>query len=135
MAEFVAKRMDSKDIGLISSSAVRAFTTAKEFAKALGMTEDDVYYEEELYMADEEEALKIIKSAPDDCDTLFIFGHNPGFTYLANRLCDANIDNVPTSGVVCMTFDIDSWKNVSFGKGKLKFFEYPKKYYKEPLSE
>ena len=135
MAEFVAKRTDSKDIGLISSSAVRAFTTAKFFAKALGMTEDDVYYEESLYLAGEYEALKVIQTAPDDYDTLFIFGHNPGFTYLANRLCDADIENVPTCGVVCITFDVDSWKDVNFGKGALKFFEYPKKYYKEPLSE
>ena len=135
MAELIAKRVESKNIALISSSAVRAFTTAAEFAKALGMTEDDVFYEENLYMASENEALNIIKTAPDDYDTLFIFCHNPGVTYLVNRLSNSNIDNVPTCGVACIEFPAASWKEIAFGKGELKFFEYPKKHYKEPLSE
>lgn len=135
MAEFIAKRTDSKNFALISSSAVRAFTTAEAFAKALGKSKDDIFYEENLYMASENEALNIIKTAPDDYNTLFIFCHNPGITYLVNRLSNSNIDNVPTCGVACITFDTDKWMDVSFGKGELKFFEYPKKYYKDPLSE
>jgi phosphohistidine phosphatase len=135
MAEFIAKRMTSDKFALISSSAIRAFSTAEAFAKALGIDKDDVFYEEDLYMASENEALNIIKTAPDDFDTLFIFSHNPGVTYLVNRLSNSNIDNVPTCGVACITFDADSWKDIAFGKGELKLFEYPKKHHKEPLSD
>ena len=139
MAQFCAKRIEphteSKNTALLSSTAVRAHSTAMEFAKALGMDKDNVFQEEGLYLSDEMETLEIVKTAPDDYGTLFIFGHNPGFTYFANRLCELQIDNIPTCGVVCARLNIDKWMDAGFGKGEKIFFEYPKKYYKEPLSE
>jgi phosphohistidine phosphatase len=132
MAELVSKKIDSKNIGMVSSTAVRAYSTAMEFGKKFGIDKDDIFQEEDLYLADENEILDTVKIAMDEFDTVFVYCHNPGITYAANRLSNTNIENVPTCGVVCMDFDIDSWKNISFGNGELKFFEYPKKYYKEP---
>lgn len=131
MADLIANKVESKNRALLSSTAVRAFTTAKVFAKALGIKEKDIIQSDELYLADEDEILGEVKTFIDDYDTLFIFGHNPGFTYFANRVCDTDIANVPTTGVVCVTFNVDKWKDIGFGKGKLEYFEYPKKYLKE----
>jgi hypothetical protein len=39
---------------------------------------------------------------------------------------DQEITNVPTSGVVCMHYNIDSWKDISLA-AELLFFDYPKK--------
>jgi phosphohistidine phosphatase len=136
MAKLAAKHVkDTSRTLLMSSDALRALTTAKEFANAIGFNETDILQNEDLYLADEFDTMDEIKTVPDNYDTLFVFGHNPGFTYLLNRLCNLNIDNVPTCGVACVQFAIDKWMDVSFGKGELIFFEYPKKYYKEPLSE
>ncbi len=131
MAELIANKVESKNPALLSSTAVRAFTTAKEFAIALGIKEKDIIQSDELYLADEDDILSEVKTFIDDYDTLFIFGHNPGLTYFANRVCDADIANVPTSGVVCVTFDVDKWMDIGYGKGNLEYFEYPKKYLKE----
>ena len=51
-----------------------------------------------------------------------MFGHNPGFTWAANQLANLDIDNIPTCGIVAMSFSVDSWSEVDFGKGKLIFF-------------
>ncbi len=56
------------------------------------------------------------------------FGHNPGFTVLANLLTDKYIDNMPTCAVAEIELNVESWKEVESDCGKLIAFEYPKKY-------
>jgi phosphohistidine phosphatase len=56
-----------------------------------------------------------------------LFGHNPGFTYFANLLCDINIYNIPTAGIVAIDFQVDRWQDTEMGMGDLVFFDYPKK--------
>lgn len=114
---------------MISSTAKRALTTAKAFAEELGYKKGNIKATDELYHADENGMLGIIKETDDSCKTLLMFGHNPEFTYFANAICDCNIDNLPTCGVLCIDFNTDSWSDVNFGKGKFISFEYPKKYF------
>jgi phosphohistidine phosphatase len=59
-----------------------------------------------------------------------VFGHNPDLTYLATYLSSSVFDNVPTSGIVCIDFDVNNWKDIQKNPGKLRFFEFPKKYRK-----
>ena len=59
-------------------------------------------------------------------NSVFFISHNPGLTDLANSLIDETIDNIPTSGVVGIQFDCDTWAEVEKGKGKKMFFEVPK---------
>jgi phosphohistidine phosphatase len=49
-------------------------------------------------------------------NSLIIFGHNEAITKFVNKFGDLLIDNVPTSGVVSLQFDIKDWKNLSKGK-------------------
>lgn len=56
-----------------------------------------------------------------------IFGHNPGFTQLANVFLHDRIYNIPTAGVVFLEFEMDYWKEISKAKLVDHFFEYPKK--------
>jgi len=114
---------------IISSTAKRALTTAKAFAEELGYKKGKIKATEELYHADENDMLEIIKNADDSCSTILLFGHNPELTYFANSICDYNIDNIPTCGILCIDFIANSWKEVDFGKGKFISFEYPRKYF------
>jgi phosphohistidine phosphatase len=68
------------------------------------------------------------KSDKDSYQQVMLFGHNPGFTELAEYLTNQRFDNIPTCGIVCMDFDITSWKEVAEGKGDVVFFDYPKKH-------
>jgi len=60
-----------------------------------------------------------------------MFGHNPGFTWLANGLTKEAIENIPTCGIVAIDFDVSSWNEIGKQSGTLRFFEYPKLYFKE----
>ncbi|RZK21105.1 MAG: histidine phosphatase family protein [Pedobacter sp.] len=123
MAERLIKKGFKFDL-IVSSPAKRAKSTAKFFAEAYHV--DDIQYEESIYEANTNALLKVVNGLDDSADTVIMFGHNPGFTDLANELSDADIYNIPTAGMVLMSFPFDSWKMVSKGTGDLVFFDYPK---------
>lgn len=123
MAERLIKRGFHFDL-MVSSLAKRAKSTAKFFAEAYQI--DAIQYEESIYEANTNALLKVVNSLNDNADTVIMFGHNPGFTDLVNELSDANIYNIPTAGMVLMSFPFYSWQMVSRGTGELVFFDYPK---------
>lgn len=123
MAERLLRRDFKFDL-MVSSPAKRAKSTAKYFAEAYGV--EHITYEESIYEANTTALLKVVNGLNDDADTVIMFGHNPGFTDFANELSDADIYNIPTAGMVLVSFPFDSWKMVSRGTGELVFFDYPK---------
>ena len=127
----MGKRFKEKDIHpdlLLSSPAKRALSTAKRIAKELKYSKDDIKTDRRLYHADEETILTVIREIKDNKNVVMVFSHNPGLTEFVNTLMNGelDIDNVPTCGVVAFQFDLVSWKDVDWGKGKLLFFDYPK---------
>ena len=97
---------------VISSSAVRAMTTAELITQEMGLPWDEILVEETLYHASEEEMLDLIQDQEDYIDGLMLFGHNPGMTALVNDLSDLGLGNLPTCGVVVIQFDVESWSQV-----------------------
>jgi len=91
---------------VISSSAVRALTTAELITQEMGLPWDEIVIDEALYHASEEDLLEIIQEQEDYLDGLMMFGHNPGMTCLVNDLSELDLDNLPTCGVVTLQFDI-----------------------------
>lgn len=114
---------------IISSTAARANEFAKIIAEELGYKKKDILSTKNLYMADEREMLQILREVKDRSKIVFMIGHNPDLTNFANTLSKHNIDNIPTSGIFAIEFDIDSWIDVNPGKGKFVSFDYPKKYF------
>ena len=49
----------------------------------------------------------------DEYNTIILFGHNPTFTNIANYFLDEKIDNLPTSGLVCIEFETDKWNTIA----------------------
>ncbi|MCG9971794.1 SixA phosphatase family protein [Christiangramia crocea] len=99
-----------------SSHAVRALETAKMFKKRLKVDDKDFKVIDDLYTFNQNELLSVIRSCPDDINKLFVFGHNPGMTILVNSLGDKKMDNLPTTGLCVIDFDVDSWKDIQKGK-------------------
>jgi phosphohistidine phosphatase len=89
---------------------------------------DNIFKKDKLYMANYNDFVQIIKEIPEQVKSAMIFGHNPGLTFFACTITKENIENIPTAGVVRIDFNINSWQEISSVKGKLIFFEYPKKY-------
>lgn len=99
-----------------SSPAVRAHETAKLFKKELSVPDEDFVVLEPLYTFNQNELLQIIRTCPDGRDKLMVFGHNPAMTILVNSLGDKKIDNLPTTGLCVIDFQIDSWEQIESGK-------------------
>lgn len=112
---------------LISSPANRAITTAREIAKKIGYPTDEVQSSREIYHEDEKGLLRIVRKQDEKHSSLMLFGHNPAFTWFANSLTGEHIENIPTAGVVGITFDSDTWQDIDFQKGRMDFFDYPRK--------
>lgn len=129
-APVMAKRLSASPAApqlLISSPAKRAITTAQIFAKALNISIQDILQDPAIYEAHQQDLLRIVKGIDNAYANAAIFGHNPGFTLLANYLAGENIYNIPTCGIVYIRFpDTDDWAAISEGTGKVVDFAYPK---------
>lgn len=125
MAERLFNKNFKPDI-LVSSPAKRAFTTAKYFAKQYAIDKSDILLEPSIYEANIKALLNVVNDLDNSYNKVIMFGHNPGFTEFVNYLADAKIYNIPTCGMVMLTFPFDEWSLVSAHTGELVFFDYPK---------
>ena len=104
------------DFLMVSSTAIRAATTAKIFAKIFLAFEDEIEFSDDLYTFDSRELEKIIKSTSDNVTNLLIFGHNDAISDFVNNFGDIYIDNVPTTGLVSINFETENWSQIQKGK-------------------
>ncbi len=112
---------------IISSPAARASATARMLAPHLDYPLENIDYREQLYDASSSDMLQLLSGIPNAIASVMIVAHNPGITILANRLTNDEIDNVPTTGVVGIEFDVEDWATIPQQTGEQQFFEYPKK--------
>jgi len=113
---------------IISSQANRALHTATIFARSLNYPMQKLLIDEQLYMASLEYMQKKITILPDGIDAVMLVSHNPTSTELANDFLSTPIDNLPTTGIVKLSFDCESWREVKASKLTEALIEYPKKY-------
>ncbi len=132
-APIIAKRLKEKRVHpdmMITSPATRAAETCKVFAHVLNFSWSKVISEKDLYHASEDAIFRIasrLKDRNDEEEVVMIFGHNPGLTEFVNQLTNEKIDNVPTTGVVAIKVNVNSWIEIKPGCGELLWFDYPKK--------
>jgi phosphohistidine phosphatase len=110
---------------IISSPAKRALKTAKIFSETL-FGHRNVKTNEDLYHASADDILDVIKELDDEHNVVVLFGHNPGFTYLANHFSDNYIDNVPTCGIIGVQYEGQEWAKIDSNVCQLHHFSYPK---------
>lgn len=125
----MGKRLKEKDFTidlLISSPATRTLSTCQKIAEVLKFPKDKIQTDRTLYHAGDETILEVVHSISDKYNQVILFGHNPGLTEFVNQLMNQHILNIPTCGVVSCELQVKSWKEVSWGKGKLEFFDFPK---------
>jgi phosphohistidine phosphatase len=126
MAKRLYKKIKNIDL-FISSPAVRAYRTAREFAEKYGVSKKDILKEKELYhSADTKTFFKVISTVKDKKETIALFSHNPGITDFANALTAMQIDNLPTCGVFVVSAETVTWKDFERAPKTFLFFDYPK---------
>lgn len=111
---------------IVSSSALRALTTARHFAQVWDKPVEQIKQERAIYEANVKTLLQVVNQLDNKYQRVAMFGHNPGFTDFANYLADADIHNIPTCGTVLIEFPVEDWAQVSHHTGSLLKFDYPK---------
>lgn len=122
-------RLSDRNEGIqlfVSSPANRAITTARLMAKEIGYPLDKIQEVRDIYHASSRTLLDIVNRFDDKYNKIIIFGHNPGFTDLAENLTGEYLGNMPTCGICKIEFQVDSWMEVGFENGMMKYFDYPK---------
>lgn len=127
-AELVAEAFQNEanyNFTVWSSKATRAKTTAQLVTEKLKDQIDDFRIKDEFYTFDATELLKLILKLPNQIENMMLVGHNPAYTQIVNYFCDtAELDNLPTTGLVEMEFKSDSWSNIK--KAKINLLLFPK---------
>ena len=108
---------------VVSSPAVRAQGIAQLVA-----TELDVQLEimDDFYTFSANVFLKALLVLPSEFNRIAVVGHNPAITESANYLAGEDIVNVPTSGVVALTCNVNSWSELQADSCVMDYFDYPK---------
>lgn len=113
---------------IIASPAVRALTTAQLFAETFELPESAVSIDRRIYEATPGTLLHLINSFDEADAQVLMFGHNPGFTDIAQLLADAPLPfiELPTCGIAVFEFDVAHWQDIVPGDGRLLAFRCPK---------
>ena len=131
-APFMGERLHRYHIHpdlILSSPAARAIKTARFIAREVEYNKADILEDKRIYGAEVPQLLEVIHEQDDRYNIIFLIGHNPGLTLLAEYFSGLPVQNIPTCGIFCVEFQVDSWKEIQEKRGALVFFDFPKKHH------
>ncbi|MEV7632482.1 histidine phosphatase family protein [Microbacterium sp. NPDC089318] len=107
---------------IVSSTALRARTTADEYAAAFHL---EVADEPALYAASSRTILAVAAHLPDEADVAMLVGHNPGMTDAVAELTGEFVE-LPTCTVAECAAEVDSWAELIEGSARLVSVRSPR---------
>jgi len=114
---------------IVISPSKRTKSTAKRIARALNFEKDSIVHDSTLYRCKTQELITAIRGLDARYKDVIIVGHNPSTIQAANHFQkDTIFTSVPTTGIIAIKFQADSWENLGHKQGKFMFFDYPKRY-------
>lgn len=126
---FMGKRLASmryRPEMIVSSPARRARKTARAIFAEWQFRKNEIVLLEKLYGFSAGPIIEVIRQTPDSINVLAVVGHNHGITECAELLGGEAIENVPTCGIVLLSFAVTSWGKVAPESGVVIAFDYPK---------
>ena len=126
MGEALARRMAPMAISV--SPAQRAQLTLGGLCDgwpALG----EIHHvtDEDLYTFSAEDLFGWLQEQDDARSALFVIGHNPALTDLANALAvDDGPANLPTAGYLELALPIDHWRDMRQGCARIEYSLFPR---------
>ena len=110
-ARLVAEHPELRGAALLSSTALRAATTANAFASALDTT---VRPDERLYGATPRRIVDLVSARSEG--SVIVVAHDPGLSDLSRHWSrfpdDGGIPHMPTCAVAVFDFGIDDWRDL-----------------------
>lgn len=125
MAQRLKQLQQMPDL-LLSSPALRAITTARVFARELGIPPESVQLSSRIYEAELDTLVDLVRGFDSGVQHALMFGHNPGFSDLARWLASGPLQDLPTCAIVTLELPIRTWADLCPGRGRLLSYLYPK---------
>ncbi|MGB5189880.1 SixA phosphatase family protein [Robiginitalea sp.] len=124
-AHLIAQALENNVRGIqaiYSSPANRALHTCMILMREIGLPLASLQVIRELYDFSGEGVSAHIRSLDDSLEKVMLFGHNHAMTHIANKWGSKYLENVPTCGVVHLSFQVNSWKEISYGETRRTLF-------------
>lgn len=125
MGQRLAKRPFRPDL-ILCSPAQRTRQTVEFLLDAWQLPRSRVVFDNSIYEASPDTLLDLVRRLPSSFCEVFLVGHNPGLTILANQLTLHPIDNLPTCAVFRMRLEDDNWMALAPAKAQFTLFDCPK---------
>lgn len=115
---------------ICSSNAPRALSTAQLLARELGFPVSAIVADQQLYLISAHDLLQWIgayaNSSMPTARHLMIVAHNPGLSDFAARIAASpSVDSLPTCACYTLCFDIEHWRDLTWGTGTQPQLEVP----------
>ncbi len=105
------RRMKLAPDRIVSSTAVRARSTAEEVALACGYRRD-IVLTRQLYLADTSDCIALLRELPAADALVLLVGHNPTFEELV-ELFSGRAERFPTAGLAWIALPCDAWGEIT----------------------
>lgn len=133
MGRHIAKFGIDWDV-LFASPAQRVRQTLESALEFIGR-DSPLIWDERLYLASAPVMLDVLRHAEPDADNILLVGHNPGLQdmlfelvpdHAQDRKFDEAVRKFPTAAFAVLELDIDAWRDIDSGCGKLVHFARPR---------
>jgi phosphohistidine phosphatase len=126
MAQLLASHYAAIDL-ILCSPAKRTRETVVHFAEVFEKNFDtEITYVENIYEAHASELYEILRTLPQEANSVMIVGHNPSLTNFTNRFEGPFFDNIPTCGIVVLESKIENWADFDDKNTHVAHFYFPK---------
>ncbi len=100
---------------ILSSTAVRAWTTAEAAAEPAGFS-GEIQLDERLYLASAGKLLELAQTLPEEtAGRVLIVAHNPGMEEAVRILSGRDQGKFPTAALAVFEIGIDTWRALELG--------------------
>lgn len=112
---------------IISSPAQRARETILKVSDAVGVKENIIQWNENLYYEGVEAYLKAIRSTPSAVEIVLVAGHNPTVEQTVAKLSGGAVRKaITTANIACFLSSAENWSEISERNSEFKWLRSPK---------
>lgn len=124
LANFLKSRNLQAD-ALYSSIAARGRQTAELLAEKNLNPQQEIIFSDDIYESSVRIMLSLITNLDNSLNRVYIVGHNPILTYMAEYITGQVVEELEPCGVLWLTTDQNDWASVSAGSMQLKEYLAP----------
>ncbi|HMR46485.1 MAG TPA: hypothetical protein PKC85_06890 [Bacteroidia bacterium] len=111
---------------ILTSTAVRAYSSALIYCKHLDYHPNNIKLEKNLYMTGSKDMLAILKNLDERVNSIIMIAHNPGLERLVKLLTGMENLHFATSGLAMIESKFNNWRELDNGSCNLLSYRHPK---------